>query len=174
MTRWPLSMAVRWRQLGRHQRFLENTSATRPPTARTGQTCLTPKLDPLLGLHFGNVLGDALCAQRRPARRLFAAHTPRPALSDPFKGHPHPTPGHADNPPDLGVIPSVVGEVHDQTIALDRVHRRWPSRPQKAGLKLRGSGDLIRAASTHALSVDRPGRYGRHDKRGAASIAVPA
>src|SRR6516225_5567527 len=26
--------------------------------------CLTPKLDPLLGLHFGNVLGDALCAKR--------------------------------------------------------------------------------------------------------------
>jgi class 3 adenylate cyclase len=29
---------------------------------------MTPKLDPLLGLHFRNVLGDALCAERRLAR----------------------------------------------------------------------------------------------------------
>jgi hypothetical protein len=31
-----------------------------PPTRR----CITPKLDPLLGLHFRNVLGDALCDER--------------------------------------------------------------------------------------------------------------
>jgi len=31
---------------------------------------MTPKPDPLLGLHFGNVLGDALCAERGLARRL--------------------------------------------------------------------------------------------------------
>ena len=31
---------------------------------------MTPKLDPLLGLNFRNVLGDALRAKRRPARRL--------------------------------------------------------------------------------------------------------
>ena len=40
------------------------------PTARTGGLCMTPKLDPLLGLHFGNVLGDALRPQRGFARRL--------------------------------------------------------------------------------------------------------
>jgi hypothetical protein len=28
------------------------------------------KFDPLLGLDFGNVLGDALCAERELARRL--------------------------------------------------------------------------------------------------------
>jgi hypothetical protein len=32
--------------------------------------CLTPKLDPRLGLHFRNVLGDALCDEWRFARRL--------------------------------------------------------------------------------------------------------
>ena len=84
-------MAVRWRQLGRHQRFLENTSATRPPTARTGQTCLTPKLDPLLGLHFGNVLGDALCAQRRPASPIRRAH----AQAGPQRSFQGPSPPHA-------------------------------------------------------------------------------
>ena len=31
---------------------------------------MTPRLDPLLGLHFGNVLGDALRAERGLARRL--------------------------------------------------------------------------------------------------------
>ena len=37
----------------------------RPPdTYAPRRGCLTPKLDPLLGLHFRNVLGDALCAER--------------------------------------------------------------------------------------------------------------
>ena len=106
--------------------------------------------------------------------RSLATHTPRPALRDPLQRHPNPTPRQAHSPPDLPVVPTLPGQHRDQTIALDRVHLCRPSRPQKAGLKLRGSGDLICAASTHALSVDRPGRYGRHDKRGAASIAGPA
>ena len=50
----------------------KNTLATshETPTARTGGLCMTPKLDPLLGLHFRNVLGDALRPQRGFARRL--------------------------------------------------------------------------------------------------------
>jgi hypothetical protein len=32
--------------------------------------CMTPKLDPLVGLHFRNVLGDAVCTKRGLARRL--------------------------------------------------------------------------------------------------------
>src|SRR5262245_2817000 len=52
-----------------------------PPTSR----CMTPKLD-ALGLHFRNVLGDALCAKRRLARRLShvtrrsSRHRVRPEL----------------------------------------------------------------------------------------------
>ena len=38
--------------------------------------CMTPKLDPRLGLHFGNVLGDALRAERGFAGRLSGV-TPR-------------------------------------------------------------------------------------------------
>ena len=47
---------------------------------------MTPKLDPLLGLHFRNVLGDALRAERRFARRLShvtrrpSRHRVRPEL----------------------------------------------------------------------------------------------
>ena len=47
---------------------------------------LTPKRDPLLGLHFGNVLGDALRTKRRFARRLShvtrrpSRHRVRPEL----------------------------------------------------------------------------------------------
>jgi len=50
----------------------KNTLATshETPTARTGGLCMTPKLDPLLGLHFRNVLGDALCDERGLARRV--------------------------------------------------------------------------------------------------------
>jgi class 3 adenylate cyclase len=33
---------------------------------------MTPKIDPLLGLHFRNVLGDVLRAQRGLARRFQA------------------------------------------------------------------------------------------------------
>src|ERR1700758_2418790 len=38
------------------------------PVVVSARRCMTPKLDPLLGLHFRNVLGDALCAERRLAR----------------------------------------------------------------------------------------------------------
>jgi len=38
--------------------------------AHTRSRGKTPKLDPLLGLHFRNVLGDVLCDERGFARRL--------------------------------------------------------------------------------------------------------
>ncbi|MCW2661121.1 MAG: hypothetical protein JWP83_2273 [Mycobacterium sp.] len=86
---------------------------------------------------------------------LLAADAARPALRNPGQSHPDTTARQPDSTPDLPVVPPLVGQMHDQAIAICRVHLRRPSRPQKAGLKLRGSGDLIRAASTHALSVDR-------------------
>jgi hypothetical protein len=86
----------------------------------------------------------------------FGANSPRPALRNSLKRHPNSAPGQPDGTPDFVVIPPLVGEVHDQAITICRVHLRRPSRPQKAGLKLRGSGDLIRAASTHALKRRSP------------------
>ena len=53
---------------------------------------MTPKLDPLLGLHFRNVLGDALCAERGLARRLSrvtrrsSRHRVRPELVHVLRG----------------------------------------------------------------------------------------
>lgn len=87
---------------------------------------------------------------------LLAAHAPWPALRNSLKRHPNSAPRQPDGTPDFVVIPPLVGEVHDQAITICRVHLRRPSRPQKAGLKLRGSGDLIRATSTHALKRRSP------------------
>jgi len=42
--------------------------AVQPPAEPRQQQ--TTELGPFLGLHFDNVLGDALCAKRRLARRL--------------------------------------------------------------------------------------------------------
>ncbi len=41
-----------------------------PTVAPARERCMTPRFDPLLGLHFRNVLGDALCDERELARRL--------------------------------------------------------------------------------------------------------
>ena len=68
---------------------------------------MTPKLDPLPGLDFRNVLGDALCAERGLARRLphdtrrSSRHRERPEL------------GHLLRNPAGATVPSRVGRSDD-------------------------------------------------------------
>ena len=63
-----------------------------PTPRRLCGICMTPKLDPILGLHFRNVLGDALCAEWGLVRRLphvarrSSRHRVRPELGHVLRG----------------------------------------------------------------------------------------
>jgi hypothetical protein len=86
----------------------------------------------------------------------LSPHPARSTLANSLNCSGRTAPRQPDDLSDLrrGVAPVV--QTHDQLVSAGRVHLRRPSSPQKAGLKLRGSGDLIRAASTHALKRRSP------------------
>ena len=106
---------------------------------------MTPKLDPLLGLHFRNVLGDALCAERGLARRLSrvtrrsARHRVRPELV------------HVLRNPSGAAVPSRVGRGDDVARSADL-------------LRPAGHGSV---RSRHAGRAADLGAMGRQHHRGA-------
>ena len=108
----------------------------------------------------------------RARAQLLGADATRPPLADSLKCHLSTTPGESDRLANFSSVPTFVIQHHDQTVSLVGTHRRRGRRPHPR-LQFRGTGDLIRTMPGHELSVERPGRYGRHNKRGAASIAAP-
>ena len=105
---------------------------------------------------------------------LLAAHPPRPALRDAGASSSHTATAQANSVPDLRVVPASITQVGDQVVAVFCAHLSRAGSTQKPGLEFRAAAYFIRAVTTHTPSVEGVCRYRRHDKRGAASIAVPA